>query len=74
MEKTMDAFIAYQRECDERYERQEQERWKREVEVEEKRRKEDREHELRMIQQLIQHQPHPHTYHHQLDFVNDNTY
>ena len=54
IDRAIDAFIAYQSEAEERFQKQEEERWKKEMELEEKRRKEDREHELRMLQMMGQ--------------------
>ncbi len=42
--KTMDTFMKYQSESDERIEKTELEKWKRQVELEEKMRKEEREY------------------------------
>ena len=53
MEKTIEAFVKYQREAEERFQRNE-ERWKKETELEEKRRREDQEHEMRVMQMLGQ--------------------
>ena len=52
MEKTLDSFLKFQRESEERFKRHEEERWKRETELEEKRRKEDREDEMRLMGML----------------------
>ena len=46
--------MKYQVEADECFQKQEEERWSRQVELEEKRQRENREHELRMIQMLAQ--------------------
>lgn len=54
VEKAMESFMAYQREAEERYQRNEEERWQREIEMEEKRRKEDQEHEMRMMRMMGQ--------------------
>lgn len=77
--KTLETFLQYQKEAEARSERREEERWKKEIEIEERRRKAEQEHELKMMELLMKHQPH--TYHHpstsvynQLDFVNDTTY
>ena len=54
MESAMTSFMKYQMEAEKR----EEERWKREQELEEKRRREDQQHELRVLQmlgQMIQH-------------------
>lgn len=48
----MDAFLKHQMQAEERYAKQEEERWQKEMEFEEKRRKEDQEHELRMMELL----------------------
>ena len=60
----MESFMAYQREAEERYQRNEEERWQREIEMEEKRRKEDQEHEMRMMGQMFQGS----SYHRQYEF------
>ena len=52
MEKVLDSFLKLQRESEERFKQHEEERWKRETELEEKRRKEDREHEMRLMGML----------------------
>ncbi len=52
MEKAIDSFVKYQIEAEERFQRYEEERWKKEAGFEEKRRREDQEHEMRMIQML----------------------
>ena len=44
------SYTSDQSEAEERFIKAEDERWKREVELDEKRRKEDREHELRVLQ------------------------
>ena len=44
--------MMYQRDADEQYKKQEEERWKKDVELEEKRRREDRQHDMRMMQML----------------------
>ena len=54
VEKAIEAFTTYQREAEGRFQRYEDERWKKEQEVEETRRKEDREHEMRMMAMLGQ--------------------
>ena len=58
MESTMSAFIKYQAEAEKR----EEERWRKEMELEETRRREDQQHELRMMQmlgQMLQHRSYP---------------
>jgi hypothetical protein len=62
VEKAMESFMTYQHEAEERYQRNE-ERWQKEIEVEEKRRKEDQEHEMRMMGQMFQG-----SYHRQYEF------
>ena len=52
MESAIAAFMKYQSEADERFQKLEEERWKREAEMEEKRRREERDHELRLFQML----------------------
>ena len=54
VEKAIESFTTYQREAEGRFQRYEDERWKKELEVEETRRKEDREHEMRMMAMLGQ--------------------
>ena len=54
MEKTVDAFVKYQREAEERFQKSEDERWKKETDLEENRRREDQQHEMRMLQMLGQ--------------------
>ena len=46
--------MTYQHEAEERYKINEAERWQKEIELEEKTRKEDQEHELRMMRMLSQ--------------------
>ena len=54
VEKAMESFMAYQWEAEERYQKNEEERWQKEIELEEKRRREDQEHEMRMMRMLGQ--------------------
>ena len=54
MEKTLDTFMKYQVEAEERFQKREDERWKEEMEIEENRRKEDQQHEMRMMQMIGQ--------------------
>ena len=54
MDRTIEGFIKYQSEADEKYRKWEEERWKKEAELDEKRRKEEREHEMRLFQMLAQ--------------------
>ena len=54
MEKAVESFAKHQREAEERFQKYEEERWTRETELEEKRRREDQEHEIRMVQLLGQ--------------------
>lgn len=53
MESTLNAFLKYQAEAEEK---REEERWKKEMELEEKRRKE---HELRIMQMIFQRRAYP---------------
>ena len=72
MDRTLNTFLKYQQEAEERFERQEEERWKREVE---KRRKADQEHEKAIIELLMRGPSH--SYHQPatpFSFVHDNTY
>ena len=60
IESAMNLFIKYQTEAEKR----DEERWKKEMELEEKRRKEDQQHELRVMQmlgQMLQHRSYPPT-------------
>ena len=41
MEITIESFLKYQREAEERYQKYEDEQWKKEIEIEEKRRQEE---------------------------------
>ena len=52
--RAFDSFIKYQAEADECFQKQEEEGLSRQVELEEKRQHENREHELRIIQMLMQ--------------------
>ena len=52
MEKAIESFMMYQRDADEKYQKYEEERWQKDIELEEKRRREDREHDMRMMQML----------------------
>ena len=52
IDKAMESFIVYQREADEQYQKYEEERWQKDIELEEKRRREDREHDVRIMQML----------------------
>ena len=52
MEKAMDSFMTHQHDADEQYQKHEEDRWQRDVELEEKRRREDREHDIRVMQVL----------------------
>ena len=51
MEKTFDMFMKSQADAEERFQMREDERWK-EMEMEEGQRREDREHQLQMMQML----------------------
>ena len=60
MEKSMDVFVKFQVEAEERFNKREEERWKKEVELEERQRREDRQHQLQimhMLGQMIQPRP-----------------
>ena len=52
MEKAMESFTMYQHDADEKYQKYEEERWQKDIELGEKRRREDREHDMRMVQML----------------------
>ena len=52
MEKAVDFFLKYQKEAEERFMKYEEERWQKEVELEEKRRKQDQDHEIRMMEMI----------------------
>ena len=65
MEKSMDMFMKSQLEAEERFQKREEERWMKEMELEERQRKEDRQHQLQMMQmlgQMIQSRPYPPAY------------
>ena len=49
----MESFVKYQKEVEERFKKDEKERWKKECKLEEKRRQ-DKQHEIRMMQMLGQ--------------------
>ena len=49
MEKAIASFMKYQRKADERFQKLEEERWLREAEVE--KRRDEREHEIRLLGQ-----------------------
>ena len=44
LERTLDTFMKYQVEAEERFQEREDERWTKEIKIEEKRRKEDQQH------------------------------
>ena len=48
----MDSFMAYQRDADEQFQEHEEECRQKDIELEEKRRREDREHDIRMLHML----------------------
>ena len=50
MEKTMDVFVKSQADADERFQMREDVRWMKEMELEENQRREDRQHQLQMMQ------------------------
>ena len=52
MEKSLDTLLSYQRGAEERFRRYEDERWKRETEPEKKGRREDQEHDMRVMGML----------------------
>ena len=52
IEKATEAFIKYQQASEERFMKWEEEQWNRECEMEERRRKQDQEHEMRMLEML----------------------
>ena len=54
MEKTLNGFIQYQAESEERVKKIGEEQWKKEMEFEEKRMKEQQAHEMRMMQLMGQ--------------------
>ena len=65
MEKSMDVFMKYQLAAEERFQKREEEKWKKEMELEEKQRREDRQHQLQMMQihgEMIQSRPYPPAY------------
>lgn len=59
MESTMSGFMKFQTEAEERFEKREEKRWKREMELEERHRKEYHQHEMQMMQMLLQHRSYP---------------
>ena len=62
IEKTINVFMKSQADAEERFQKREEERWKKEMELEEKQRREDRQHQLQMMQmlgQMIQGRPYP---------------
>ena len=66
MDKTIGAFFQFQAEAQERFEKQEEERVKREMELEERHRREDKEHQERMIMligQMLKGQDHCYSSH-----------
>ena len=70
MEKTMDVFLKSQVEAEERFQKREEERWKKEMELEERQRREDRQHQLQMMQmlgQMMQSRPYSPAYSFDLD-------
>lgn len=54
MDKAFENFMTFQRESEDKFMKVEEERWKREMEYEDRRR-EDREHEMRMMQMFMHH-------------------
>ena len=65
MEKTLDMFMKSQADAKERFQMREDERWKKEMELEERQRREDRQHQLQMMQmlgQMLQSRPYPSQY------------
>ena len=52
IEKATEVFIKYQQASEERFMKWEEEQWKRECEMKERRRKQDQEHEMRMLEML----------------------
>ena len=52
IEAAMNQFIQYQTDTEERFRKAEEDRWMKEMEHEDQRRKEDREHEVRMLRML----------------------
>ena len=74
MDKTLDAFVKYQVEAEERFQNREDERLKKETELDEKRRKEDQQHQMRMMQligQMMQRRSYPPS---SYDFNYDDTF
>ena len=73
MEKSLDTLLSYQREAEERFRGYEDERWKRETELEEKRRREDQEHDMRVMGMLASMlQPRPPQYRQRQDFEEES--
>ena len=48
----MESFTMYHRDAEEKYQKYEEERWQKDIELEEIRRREDREHDIKMMQML----------------------
>ena len=65
-DKIIDMFLKSQADAEERFQTREDERWKKEVELEERQRRDDRQHQLQMMQmlgQMFQSRQYPsHTY------------
>ena len=49
MERAIETFIKYQNQAEERFRKYEEKRWKKETELEDNRRRQDQEHEMRMM-------------------------
>ena len=52
MENAIESLKTYQREAEEGYQKRNDECWKKEIELEEKRRREDQEHDMKMMTML----------------------
>ena len=52
MEKAFESFVKYQKEAEERFMQYQQELAKRETDLEDERRRQDKEHELRMLEMM----------------------
>ena len=75
MEKTVNLFLKYHKDSEEKNDKREEERWTKEMELDEKRRKADQEHEYRMMQLVMQQRdPPPQNYPSSYNFVNDTTF
>ena len=54
MDRTVESFMSFQKEAEERFQKSEEERWEKEVDIDDKRQREERDHEIRLFQMLGQ--------------------